>query len=259
MRTSSFTILGSSSGMPQADRATAGYVLNVDGRLSLFDCGGGVTSSFLRCGFGPLDVDRVFISHSHSDHCCELPLFIQMIYLAGRKDALDIYLPEEFVKPFREYLTAVYLITEKLPFALNITGYRDGFKFDDGFQLTAFGNRHLQGHAELIEDLGLPNRMQCHSFQIETNSGENRSLFYSADVADFNDIKEHLAGNDYAVIETTHIDLEQFLEFAPTVNVGRYVLTHLGTKEEINHIRRLSKKAGVGNLVFATDGMKLEL
>ncbi|MEA3297187.1 MAG: MBL fold metallo-hydrolase [candidate division Zixibacteria bacterium] len=259
MSTSSFTILGSSSGMPQADRATAGYVLNVNGRLSLFDCGGGVTSSFLQCGFEPLDIDRIFISHSHSDHCCELPLFIQMIYLVGRKEAIDIYLPEEFVRPFREYLTAVYLITEKLPFDLNIRGYRDGFRYEDDFQLTAIGNRHLQGHTEYVEKLGLPNRMQCHSFQIETSTGRNRSLFYSADVADFDDIREYLAGNDYAVIETTHIDLERFLEFALAVDVGRYILTHLGAEEEIDHIRRMAERAGVDNLVFAADGMKLEL
>ena len=49
-------ILGSSSGNPSPTRATSGYILEVDSRLSLIDCGGGVCSSFLRRGFDPLEI-----------------------------------------------------------------------------------------------------------------------------------------------------------------------------------------------------------
>jgi ribonuclease BN (tRNA processing enzyme) len=248
------TILGSSSGMPQADRATAGYVLKVQNRLSLLDCGGGVCSSFLRCGFDPLAVEHIFVSHTHSDHVCELSLVIQMVYLAGKKDKLDIYVPSEFVALFKTYLTAVYLIEEKLPFALNVIGYEDGFTFSEDFRLTAIGNRHLQGHAELISELKLPNKMQCHSFEVEVG---DKSLFYSSDVFSFDDVKNHLDGRDYVILESTHIDLEQFFEFAPAVNVGRYVISHLGTVEEVAEIEQSARKAGLENLVTAVDGMKL--
>ena len=94
MNINSFTLLGTSSGVPQASRANAGYLLKTGDSLSLIDCGGGVTSSFLRAGFDPLKIDRVFISHTHPDHCCELSLVIQMVYLAGRTEPLDVYLPE---------------------------------------------------------------------------------------------------------------------------------------------------------------------
>ena len=256
MDRNSLTILGSSSGMPQADRATSGYVLKVQGRLSLFDCGGGVCSSFLRCGFDPLAIERIFVSHTHSDHVCELSLVIQMVYLAGKKDKLDIYVPSEFVAPLKTYLTAVYLIEEKLPFTLNVIGYEDGFTFSGDFRLTAIGNRHLQGHAELISEMKLPNKMQCHSFEVVVGG---KSLFYSSDVFSFDDVRNHLDGRDYVILESTHIDLEQFFEFAPAVNVGRYVITHLGTGEEVAKIEQSARKAGLENLVTAVDGMELLL
>ncbi|TET96558.1 MAG: hypothetical protein E3J26_01040 [Candidatus Zixiibacteriota bacterium] len=256
MDRNSLTILGSSSGMPQADRATAGYVLNIQGRLSLIDCGGGVCSSFVRCGFDPLALERIFVSHTHSDHVCELPLVIQMVYLAGKKDELDIYVPSEFVGSLKTYLRAVYLIEEKLPFTMNVIGYEDGFTFSGDFRLTAIGNRHLQGHAELISELKLPNKMQCHSFAIEIG---DKSLFYSSDVFSFDDVKNHLDGWDYVILESTHIDLEQFFDLAPAVNVGRYVITHLGTAEEVAGIEQRARKAGLENLVTAVDGMELVL
>ncbi len=259
---SSFTILGSSSGMPQADRACAGYLLNVDSDLTLIDCGGGVTSSFLRCGFDPLDVDRVFVSHTHPDHCCELPLFIQMVYLTGRRDPLDVYLPEEFVEPFRAFLPAVYVIPEKLPFELNLHGYTDGFVFENGFTLKAIGNRHLQGYAEYVGDLQLANKMQCHSFRIEvpaSSGGSTKCLFYSADVKDFADVRPHLNDVDYAVLELTHVDLEQFFDFAPTSSVGEFIISHLGDANETATVEQMAQKAGVSNLRIAHDGLQLSL
>lgn len=251
----SFTVLGSSSGAPQAERATAGYLLRTGDSLSLVDCGGGVASSFLKQGFRPTDVDRIFISHTHSDHVGELPLFIQMIYLAGRKKSLDIYLPAEFVEPFERFLPAVYLIKEKLPFEINLIGYESGFVYDADFRLTAIGNNHLRGHADLLSRLDLPNRMQCHCLSIVAGG---KSIFYSADVLNFADVRDHLDGHDYVFLETTHIDLEEFLDYAQEIQVGQYVMTHLGTPEETATISALAEKYGIDNLAIAVDGMKIE-
>jgi ribonuclease BN (tRNA processing enzyme) len=253
----SFTILGSSSGMPQATRACSGYLLKTGKSLSLIDCGGGVTASFLRCGFRPLDVDRVFISHTHPDHCCDLPLFIQMQYLAGRLKPLEIYLPEEFVEPFRAFMNAVYLLPDKLPFDMNVIGCRNGFVFSDAFRLTMIGNRHLHGYVDYIDRLRLPNRMQCHSFMIEVDGG--KSLFYSADIRDLNDMASYLDGHDYVVIETTHIDLDQLMEQAAVAGMGKFVLTHLGTADEVDHIRQKIAKGASDRFIIAHDGLTLEL
>ena len=249
----SFTVLGSSSGAPQAERATAGYLLKTGDSLSLVDCGGGVASSFLKKGYRPTDVDRIFISHTHPDHVGELPLFIQMIYLAGRQEKLDVYLPAEFVEPFEKFLPAVYLIKEKLPFEINFIGYESGFTYDADFRLTAISNNHLKGYADLLARLDLPNRMQCHCFSIQAGG---KSIFYSADILDFADVRDHLNGHDYVFLETTHIDLEDFLDFAHEIQVGRYIMTHLGTPEEIATIAALVEKYGIDNLAIADDGME---
>ncbi|MFQ5498743.1 MAG: MBL fold metallo-hydrolase [Candidatus Zixiibacteriota bacterium] len=250
----SLTILGSSSGMPQADRATSGYLLKTGDELSLIDCGGGICSSFLRRGFDPLQVRRVFISHTHADHVIELPLFIQMVYLSGRTEPLDVYLPSEFVRPFRAYLPALYLFPEKLPFLLNLTGYEAGKVFEGTFTLTAIENKHLVGHHELIQRLNLPNRMQCHSMLVEV---AGKSLFYSADVGSFDDIKPYLGGRDIVVTETTHLDLDDFLSYMAAIGTGQLVVSHLGSGSEVARINSLANKMGVDNLVAAVDGLEL--
>ncbi|HOP07335.1 MAG TPA: MBL fold metallo-hydrolase [candidate division Zixibacteria bacterium] len=252
----SFTVLGSSSGMPQPDRANAGYCLKIGDDLTLVDCGGGVTSSFIRCGFDPLAVSRVVISHTHPDHCGDLPLFIQATYLAGRKTPLDLYLPEDFVEPFAAYMRAVYLIVEKLPFTVNLIPYMAGEVFDYPCRLTAYANRHLQGYAELVEKLGLPNRLRCYSLGVET---ENKSLLYSADIAGFADIADLINGRDFAVIEATHLDLNELFEALPGSGTRQVVLTHLGSSEEIDRLKQKINKSGRDNIIVAEDGLILPL
>ena len=255
MSENQFTILGTSSGMPQAGLACSGYVLQTGHELSLIDCGGGISSAFAANGFDPLKVERIFISHTHPDHVSDLPLFIQMIYLAGRKEPVEIFLPEEFVEPFKSFLKAVYLILEKLPFKIELSGYMGGFIYEKKFKLRAIANRHLQGYATFIEKYHLPNKMQCHSFEIEISG---KTLFYSADVFDFDDIKGHLNSQDYVIIEPTHLDFERFLKFVPQVNVGQYIITHLGSLEGQAILKKSIEDSGIVNIVLAREGMRLD-
>ncbi|MEW5795635.1 MAG: MBL fold metallo-hydrolase [Candidatus Zixiibacteriota bacterium] len=257
MTQDSFTILGSSSGLPQANRACSGYLLDTGGSLSLIDCGGGVTSSFLRQGFDPLKLDRVFISHTHSDHCCELSLVIQMLHVLRANRRLDVFVPDEFVRPFLSWLNAVYMFPQHLALDLHIRGYADGFSFQgDRFELTAHANQHLEKAAEIIEQYDIPNRMQCHSFRIAT---EKARLFYSADIASFEEIIPHLRDLDYALIESTHIELSKLIQYAKSSSVKKYILTHLGSPEELDTLRGRIEAAGVGDITLAEDGLRLQL
>ena len=257
MMKDSFTILGSSSGQPQAERACSGYLLKTGESLSLIDCGGGVTSSFLRCGFDPMKLDRIFISHTHSDHCCELPLMIQLLHVRKSNRRLDIFIPDEYIRPFIALLNAMYLFPQHIAVDLHITGYADGFVYrGDGFSLRAIANSHMEKAAPLIEEYDVPNKMQCHSLRIETDT---KSLLYSADLGSFDDIVGHLDGLDYALVETTHVDLGALFEAARSSGVGRFVLTHLGEGEETSSLREQVATTGLDNISLATDGLRLEM
>ncbi len=252
-----FTILGSSAGLAQADRATSGYLLTVNSRHTLIDCGGSICSSFRRRGFDPREVDRIIISHTHPDHCCELPLFLQMMHLCEREEPVEIYLPEEFVEPFRAMQAAMYIPPEKLNYEPRLIGYGDGFTLGaDDFTLVAHQNNHLRHNLDLFDRLGWPNRCQSHSFVISV--GEKR-LLYSGDIKGLDDIRPYIDGCEYVVTETTHIDMDPFLTYAQTVDVGRFVITHLADDDNVRLINAAFRKAGLDNFVCAVDGMELPL
>ncbi|MCX6835612.1 MAG: MBL fold metallo-hydrolase, partial [candidate division Zixibacteria bacterium] len=152
---------------------------------------------------------------------------------------------------------AVYLFPQHLTLDLHLHGYADGFVYHgEGFDLTAIANQHLEKAADLIEQYDVPNRMQCHSFRITTAA---KTLFYSSDVAGWQDIATHLDGLDYALIESTHVELDRVFQQARSSAGVKYVLTHLGNETEVADLVRQIDAAGLDNMILADDGLRLSM
>src|SRR5262245_44119743 len=65
------TVLGGCGAWPAADRACSGYLVEEDGFRLLVDPGYATLPRLLR-HIGADDVDAVFVSHGHPDHCADL-------------------------------------------------------------------------------------------------------------------------------------------------------------------------------------------
>lgn len=65
------TVLGRSPARPNPGEACAGYVLEGGGSRVLIDVGPGVVAQLLR-RHTPDELDAVYISHMHTDHCLDL-------------------------------------------------------------------------------------------------------------------------------------------------------------------------------------------
>jgi ribonuclease BN (tRNA processing enzyme) len=74
-----FTVLGSGTSVPDADRGPAGFLLQVGGRAWWIDGGSGTLQRTVRAGVDPRTLDGGFYSHHHPDHCADLvPLLFAM-------------------------------------------------------------------------------------------------------------------------------------------------------------------------------------
>lgn len=248
------TILGSSAGMPQPNRNNSGYLVQINGHFIQFDCGGGISSAFRKAGFDPLVVERIVISHGHPDHNCDLPLFIQMLYLAGRQEPIDIHLPDELIEPFRAHFISVYLWPEKMPFEINFRPIpaKGEMRFD-GYSIQPIPNSHLSGRKEIIDNNSFTCRMECYSFLIRSSNG--KSLLYSADLGSEDDIIPYFKDIDLLLVESTHIDVTRTIEEAINNNVGGVVLTHIDEGFDTDGAIQTAKKLGMDNFAIAHDGM----
>lgn len=65
-------ILGSGTGVPVKERGYAGLYVRVGGEHVLLDAGPGTLKQLVRLGVTYLDLDRIFLTHFHPDHCLDL-------------------------------------------------------------------------------------------------------------------------------------------------------------------------------------------
>jgi ribonuclease BN (tRNA processing enzyme) len=252
-----WTILGSASGGASPKRACSGHVLALDERLVIFDCGTGTVSSFQRSGFDPRSVEAFVISHTHPDHVSDLPMFLQLFFLADCEQDLEIFLPSEAVRPIRNYLNTCYLFPEKLPFRRELRPIRNDLKFFDGQAIvTPIGNQHLVGNVEIIEASAYPNRMECYSFFVQLMG---RKLVYTSDLSSIHDVEKYLDNVDLLITEAMHIDTGQLPDILSRNQVGKTVLTHTGD-EQIPQLRRFAASAPGGvDIMVAEDNLTIEI
>ena len=252
-----WTILGSAAGGGSAERACTGYALSIEDDIIVFDCGGGVVSSFLRSGFDSSDVKAIIISHTHPDHITDLPLLVQNMYLAKREEPLEIYLPPEAINQIRNYFNTCYLFEEKFPFEFRFLPIESNIELlNSRIHIESIPNNHLKGNAGVIRQAGLLNNMECFSFLIKAN---NKNILYTADILSIDDVKNYLDNLDLLVIETAHIDVYQLGELLKTKSVGEVILSHL-VDEDIPQIRRFAEEyEGPAKIIPAEDNLTIEL
>ena len=249
------TMLGTAGGGPIPYRAKSGLLLEVNGRLSLLDCGGGVYQRFVDYGHDFASLDRLFVSHTHPDHMSDLPLIAEAIYLTGRAEPFEIYVPDEFTEPCRNLLAVTYLFPDRFPCPLKVIGYREGFAFRGDFELTAIANTHLAKYRAHDSSAG-SNRGECHSFMIAYNG---KRTLYSSDVGSLDDLVPHWGGCDHVIIEAAHIEWQRFYAEARKAPVGQFIITHLLSEAQAWDIHQQSHARGFDNLVVARDGLAIEL
>ena len=84
------TILGSASGLPEANRAHAALALHDENSILLLDAGEGACSALLRAKLDPLKLKKIYITHTHPDHCVGLFMILQYLHMKKCRRWLDI-------------------------------------------------------------------------------------------------------------------------------------------------------------------------
>jgi len=157
----SVTILGCGSAKPTLRHHTSSQIVNRHGNLYMIDCGEGTQRQFQKFGFHNSQLENIFISHAHGDHCLGLIGFLSSMSLDSRRKAINLYIPANFEQilkaqidfflPHAEFEIHVHPIECKAPTQI--------FS-DNNFVVTAFPLNH---------------RVPCYGFLFQEQQG-NRHI-----------------------------------------------------------------------------------
>jgi ribonuclease BN (tRNA processing enzyme) len=215
------TVVGCSGSFPSAESACSSYLVEADGFRLLLDMGNGALGELQR-HVGLYDLDAIFLSHLHADHCIDMCAYFVARYYrqeGGRCGALPVYGPEGT----EQRLTTAYADT---PSASSMSEVFDFHTLKSGsFEIGPFAVR-TEKVAHPVEAYGI--RVE-HGGKIMTYSGDTGVCEPLHELADGADLFLCEASFTYGKedIPGLHLNGREAGAHAQRANVGRLVLTHI--------------------------------
>lgn len=214
------TVVGCSGSFPSAESACSSYLVEADGFRLLLDMGNGALGELQR-HIGLYDLDAVFLSHLHADHCIDMcGYFVARYYRQeGRCGPLPVYGPEGT----EQRLTTAYADT---PSPTSMSEVFDFHTLKSGsFDIGPFSIR--------TERVAHP--VEAYAIRLE-HAG--KTLTYSGDTGVCEPLHELAVGADLFLCEASftygkedipdlHLNGREAGAHARRANVGRLVLTHI--------------------------------
>ena len=84
-------LLGTGAALSDAHRTTTMLAFSHDDDTLLVDCGGDVVQRLLLAGRPIESISGLILTHEHPDHVSGFPLFMEKIWLAGRRTPIPVY------------------------------------------------------------------------------------------------------------------------------------------------------------------------
>src|SRR5574341_798394 len=250
--------LGTASGLPVANKFSSAIFLSANGKSFLLDCGEGVSNAILKHKLPFQEIEAIFITHTHPDHCAGLLLLLQLMHVNKRQKPLTIYLPEEAIDPIIRYLWSCYLFPEFVSFQYHLHKLDQNTNYSsDSLFIDAHPNTHLRYYQKVISDNIYLNQMQCYSLTVQ--AGEKK-IVYSSDLGAIADLENIAHDADLLIVEGLHVQAEELFAKTAEWKVKQTILTHFlpGLEKKEKGLLAMAKKFGIKNFKLAKDGMKVK-
>ncbi len=212
------TVIGCSGSAPGPSSPASCYLVEHEGYRLVLDLGNGAFGA-LQAMLPPQQVDALFLSHLHADHCLDVASFVVWARYSGQATGgpVPLYAPDGADRRLR----------------LAYDG-ADG-SLQDVFDVHAVGPGDWQLGPFQVATVRTAHPVECHAIRL---SAGGRSLVYTGDTGVSPAVVELARGADVLLAEAAHPDVpglppglhltgRQAGEHARDAGVGRLLLTHV--------------------------------
>ncbi len=234
------TFLGTSHGVPEANRKCSCTMIEVGENIYFVDMGTPVVEEMRKRGKSMDAVKGVFITHMHGDHTNGLIQFVDLITWYFKTPNPVIVLPEPKVaQVINDWLSVTINGRQS---TLEYRKTEEGVVYDDGvLKVTAIPTRHCPG---------------SHAYVLEA---EGKTVLCTGDLArpseDFPYVEKPL---DLLICESAHFPTTDYLPVLSRIDAKKVCVTHYSPKRMLSLYEFQQAMAERGTpITIATDDLEL--
>ena len=237
--------IGTSHGVPEADRRCSSCILEVRGSYYLLDMGTQVAEDLRKRGIAVEDVRLAICSHPHGDPTDGLLSFAELVNWYFKSADPLILLPDSrMIAPLRMWISAT-LEGKPLRDDLRIGSFREGVAYEDeNVRITAIRTKHCE---------------YSYAFLIES---EGKRILMTGDLCrpsvDFPQIAFETP-LDLLVCETAHFSPDDCIPFFDRTKAKRILHTHINDNRWAEALSRQTAAAHPYAYGAAFDGMEVSV
>jgi len=251
-------VLGSGTSVPHPKRASAAFWLETEAGSVLLDCSGDAAHRMAAENLDWPNLDAVWISHLHLDHCGGLASLLFGLKWAPqtvkRRKPLRIFGCEGIKKLLRaiDDSNDYGLFEQPFPVELHEVSAGEGdFEMLPGLQTQTFTTPHTP-----------------ESLAIRLTDNDGASLVYSSDTGYSQELALFAREVDLLILECSfwrnkptakHLQLDEAMRIARLAEPRRLLLTHLYPEWDGIDLESKAKELWSGTTIEACDGLRLEI
>lgn len=229
--------LGTSHGLPAADRFCSSTMIEVNGVVYVIDAGGPLLDMLVRAGKTPVDVKGIFITHDHADHMAGLYGFLDAVNWYYKEAAMKIFVPEQRVC---ELLSALLTFVGDRPVDESRICWEfveEGLVYEDeNIRITASPTDHLK-------KFGRP----AYSYLVEA---EGKKIVFTGDISQWLEAEDYPVAamnqdTDVVICEFAHFTPEQIGVYMEKTKTKQFWFNHVGLSKKFDRfeaIKELGKR-----------------
>jgi ribonuclease BN (tRNA processing enzyme) len=169
-------------------------------------------------------------------------MFMQGMWLEGRRKPLKVYLPGKAIKPLREMLNTVFLFDEVLPFRLKLCALENesSVKICD-VRITPFYTTHLERTRTRFRKKYRAD-FSAYCFLIEHRGVR---IGHSADLGKPEDLEPLFKKRlDLLLCELSHFTPKEIFYYLRSYSIKQIAFVHIGRtyRQDLPALRRLARK-----------------
>ena len=249
------TILGSGTVVPNGQRNSAGYFVELPGAKVMMDCGAGTVHALARYHLSWEQMTHLFVSHFHIDHIGELASLFFAFRYGMKSDRVE---PFTIVGP-----RGVDRVMDGLKAAFDSKAFEP--KFPVNLRMMTPGERIDLGDGSSLSVAKTPHTDESLAVRIES---AGRAICYTGDTAYDESLSGFFKNADVLIsecsfmeprVEGRHLSISQVARLASLATVKKLVVTHFYFDVDEAGLMGDLQREYSGEAIIGKDGLVIEV